>query len=215
MFNKKKTNSARNNNNSVSTLTSVSVSASASVSALRSRSASISNVSQRTVAGSRSNRSVSVTNSIMETERSIQHHSNERQTVIHERDEEDMDFYSDDEDDVDNNEELDLDGEDIKWRPVPKITNREKHISTSLRCLPVFNETHSWLGKIILKESHNPTKYDTINLPIYFINTATMSKEGTHHMRIKNHCLHPYVLSPNGLIKHGSKVFDLWYEMYK
>lgn len=190
----------------------------------RPRSSSITSVPQRNIIAARSKRAVSVTNSIIETERSI----NQKLTVtantvtaaaatatttIHERDEDDMDFYSDEEDDDENDADSSTDV-DIKWCPIPKVTNRKKHISTSLRCLRVFNETHSWYGKIILKETHNPAKYDTINLPIYFINTATMSKAGSHHMRIKNHCLHPYVLSPNGLIKHGSKVFDLWYEMY-
>lgn len=190
----------------------------------RSRSSSITSIPQRNITTPRSKRAVSVTNSIIETERSINQrltttttttdtNTSTAPTTIHERDEDDMDFYSDDEDEDENDTESSLD-EDIKWCPIPKITNRKKHISTSLRCLRVFNETHSWFGKIILKETHNPAKYDTINLPIYFINTATMSKAGSHHMRIKNHCLHPYVLSPNGLIKHGSKVFDLWYEMY-
>ncbi|KAG0668833.1 hypothetical protein C6P45_004316 [Maudiozyma exigua] len=195
----------------------------------RSRSSSISStqIQQRNMSGSRSKRSVSVTNSIIETERSI----NQRLTATtnavtaaaitaattttsEHGDDDDMDFYSDEEDEDYENGTDPSNDTDIKWCPVPKVTNRKKHISTSLRCLRVFNETHSWYGKIILKETHNPAKYDTINLPIYFINTATMSKAGSHHMRIKNHCLHPFVLSPNGLIKHGSKVFDLWYEMY-
>lgn len=125
-----------------------------------------------------------------------------------EHDEDDTDdFYSDTEEDDD------IDSSDVKWTPTPKTTSRERYISTSLRCLRVFNETHSWLGKIILKESQSTPKYQTNNLPIYYINNR--GKEGSNKLMIQNHSLNAYVLSPNGLIKHGSRVFDLWYDMYK
>lgn len=164
---------------------------------------------------SRQSRSASVTSSIASTATTISvsesddgathtgDHGNDEDDEM-ERD--DFDYEDDDEDDDDRN------NFDIKWNPVPKVTSRWRHLSTSLRCLPVFNETHTWNGYVILKETRNAAKYEGVNKPIYYIDANI--KEGSNHMLIKNHCLTPYVMSPNGLIRYGSKVFDLWYEMY-